>query len=249
MNKLGQVSLLIGISMLMAVLSVLALGHSQTNVPVLGIAMLALWLLPAKTVSSWLLWLGLSGFLWGLPEQPLALSIGLLMLFPLLNVAFSSKGTWQVGILLLSIVGAMNVGLMALQGEGKLSGSASFTLIQIASVVLIWIAARSWRPIASELPWVFGVLLVLCVMGEAIFALFSLSIIAMVMALQHISKTEYFDWIGRLSWILPSMAFACVAVVPYFSVDSSIFVSWLLVLGGGLLGEFLLDDSTEEEIH
>ncbi len=249
MNKVGQVSVLIGVSMLMAVLSVLSLGHTQYSVPTLGIAMLALWLLPAKTVSAWLLWLGLSGFLWALPDQPLALSISLLMLIPLLNVAFSSKGTWQVGILLLSIVGAMNVGLMALQGEGKLSGSASFTVMQIACVVLIWVAGRSWRPIINELPWVFGVLLVLCVMGEAVFALFVLSIIAMVMALQRIAKTEYADWVGRLSWILPTMGFACVAVVPYFVVDSSIFVSWLLVLGGGLLGEFLLDDSTEEEIH
>lgn len=42
---------------------------------------------------------------------------------------------------------------MALQGEGKLSGYASYTLIQILAVTLIWYVSRSWRPVKGNTWW------------------------------------------------------------------------------------------------
>lgn len=49
-----------------------------------------------------------------------------------------------------------------------------------------------------------------------------------------------------MMWILPAVGFATLVLVPWFEVPNPILVAWLLVLGGALLGEYLLEDPEEE---
>ena len=58
---------------------------------------------------------------------------------------------------------------------------------------------------------------------------------------------QHQDWIPPFACVLPPIGFTTLVVLPQFSVANPILVSWLLVLGGGLLGESLLDDPEEED--
>ena len=143
-------TLLIIVTLLLTVLGVNALAHSQGDLPIIALAIPALWLLPQGGVAAWLLLLGLGAFGYVLPEQPVALSVSLFMMLPILMICTSPKGCWQLGSLMISIVLAMNAGLMALQAEGKLPGSIGATVIQIIGIAIIWFAARSWRPVEGN---------------------------------------------------------------------------------------------------
>jgi len=169
-------ALLMIASVALTIVGVTALGHGQGEIPALALAIPALWILP----------------------QPLALSISLFMILPILAVSFSSKSPWQLGAMLIAVVIAMLFGLMALQTESKLSGSMGATCMQLMGVLMIWYAARSWRPVTGNTWWALG--------------------------------------------------FATLVLAPQFEVPSPILVSWLLILGGGLLGEFLLEENEEEEV-
>ena len=145
-------ALLVLVSIALTVLGVSALGYSQGDLPALALAIPALWLLPQGGVAAWLLLIALASFGIVLPEQPLALSIGIFMMLPVLSVTFSPKSNWQLGALLISVVLAMDVGLMALQSEGKLAGSVLATVVQIVAVSAIWYAARNWRHVDGNIP-------------------------------------------------------------------------------------------------
>ncbi|UTV28439.1 hypothetical protein [Photobacterium atrarenae] len=240
-------ALLIVVSIGLTILGVSALGHSHGELPALALAIPALWLLPQGGIYAWLLLVALGAYGMVLPEQPLALSISLFMMMPVFAVCFSPKGGWQLAALLLSIVLAMDVGLMALQGEGKLAGSASYTVIQILAVALMWYVGRCWRPVNGNTWWPLFLVVPLWVGGMEHAALVALCVTGLIAALQGMMKSKLHDWVPRLAWILPAVGFATLVLVPYFEVPNPILVAWLLVLGGALLGEFLIQE-TEEEI-
>ena len=148
---------------------------------------------------------------------------------------------------MVSIVAAMNVGLMLLQGDGKLAGSISSTLIQIIAIAMIWFSARSLRPVEGNALLPLALVCLLWVGGMESQALLALCITGLIAAMQTLTKLNFEDWIPRLSCILPAIGFATLVVMPHFEVDNPILVSWLLVLGSGLLGESLLDEPEEEE--
>ncbi|MGF1699134.1 hypothetical protein L4D09_02285 [Photobacterium makurazakiensis] len=239
-------ALLVMVSILLTIVGIGALGQSQGDLPALALAIPALWLLPQGGVSAWLLLVGLGSFGLVLPEQPLALSISIFMMLPVFAVCFSPKGSWQLAALLVAIVLAMDVGLMALQGEGKLSGSPVYTVIQIIAVGIIWIAARSWRPVEGNTWWPLFLVVPLWVGGMGHAALVALCITGIIAALQGMLNSKIAEWVPRMGWILPAIGFATLVLVPWFEVPSPVLVAWLLVLGGALLGEYLLEDPEEE---
>ncbi|GAA03572.1 VP0952 family biofilm-associated protein [Photobacterium leiognathi] len=240
-------TMLIAITLLLTVLGVNALAHSQGELPILALAIPALWLLPQGGVAAWLLLIGLGLFGYALPEQPVALSVSLFMMLPILIICTSPKGCWQLGSLMISIVLAMNAGLMALQGEGKLPGSITATLLQIIAIAIIWFAARSWRPVEGNTWWPIILVIPLWVGGMEHAALLALCVTGIIAALQSLSKMHLDEWIPKLACVLPAVGFATLVIMPQFDVANPILVSWLLVLGGGLLGESLLEDPEEEE--
>ncbi|WP_249199126.1 hypothetical protein [Photobacterium sp. GJ3] len=140
-------------SVFLTVIGVCTLGITTDDLPVLAVAMPALWLLPQGGLSAVLLLGGVGLYCAVLPQQPLALSVSLLMMFPVFSVSFSSKANWQVGALLFAVVVAMDAGLLALQSEGKLSGHVSDTLLQVLAVGMIWCAGRFWRPVPGNYGW------------------------------------------------------------------------------------------------
>ncbi len=239
-------ALLVLVSIALTVLGVSALGYSQGDLPALALAIPALWLLPQGGVAAWLLLIALASFGIVLPEQPLALSIGIFMMLPVFSVTFSPKSNWQLGALLISVVLAMDVGLMALQSEGKLAGSVLATLVQIVAVSVIWYTARNWRHVDGNTWWPLFLVIPLWVGGMEHAALVALCITGLIAALQGMKKVKLGDWIPRLVWILPAVAFATLVLTPQFEVPNPVLVAWLLVLGSALLGEFLLEEPEEE---
>lgn len=239
-------ALLVVVSIVLTVVGVSALGHSQGELPALALAIPALWLLPQGGIRAWLLLLGLGAYGIVLPDQPLALSISIFMMLPVFAVSFSPKSGWQLAALLISVVLAMDVGLMALQGEGKLPGHASSTIIQILAVTLIWYVGRSWRPVEGNTWWPLFLVVPLWVGGLEHAALVALCITGLIAAMQEMMKSKMREWVPRMAWILPAVGFATLVLTPYFEVPSPVLVAWLLVLGGALLGEFLLEEAEEE---
>ncbi|KMV30639.1 hypothetical protein L4D00_02465 [Photobacterium swingsii] len=238
-------ALLVLVSVALTVLGVTALGYSEGQLPALALAIPALWLLPQGGMAAWLLLIGLGAYGMVLPEQPLALSISIFMMLPVFNICMSQKSSWQLGALLISIILAMDVGLMALQSEGKLPGSSLYTVVQILAVGVIWFACRSWRPVEGNTWWPLFLVVPLWVGGMEHAALVALCITGLIAAMQGMEKVKFGDWVPRLSWVLPAVGFATLVVVPHFDVPNPILVAWLLVLGGALLGEYLLEDPEE----
>ncbi|MGF1724240.1 hypothetical protein [Photobacterium nomapromontoriensis] len=239
-------ALLVMASIALTIIGVSALGQSQGDLPALALAIPALWLLPQGGVSAWLLLIGLGSYGFVLPEQPIALSISIFMMLPVFAVSFSSKGTWQLGALLVAIVLAMDVGLMALQSEGKLAGSPSYTIVQIIAVGIIWIAVRSWRLVEGNTWWPIFLVVPLWVGGMEHAALVALCVTGLIATVQEMQKKKMQEWVTRMLWILPAVGFATLVVIPWLEVPSPILVAWLLILGGALLGEYLLEDLEEE---
>ncbi|OAN18551.1 hypothetical protein A3K86_06595 [Photobacterium jeanii] len=238
-------ALLVLVSVALTVLGVSAVGYSEGQLPALALAIPALWLLPQGGVAAWLLLIGLGVFGMVLPEQPLALSISIFMMLPVFNICISPKGGWQLSALLLSVILAMDVGIMALQSEGKLPGSPMYTVLQVLSVCVIWLACRSWRPVEGNTWWPLFLVIPLWVGDMQHAALVALCITGLIAALQGMAKIKHAEWVPRLSWVLPAVGFATLVVVPHFEVPNPILVAWLLILGGALLGEYLLEEPEE----
>ncbi|MDO6705117.1 hypothetical protein [Photobacterium sp. 1_MG-2023] len=232
-------------SVFLTVIGVCTLGITTDELPVLAVAMPALWLLPQGGLSAVLLLGGVGLYCAVLPHQPLALSVSLLMMFPVFSVSFSSKANWQVGALLFAVVIAMDAGLLALQSEGKLSGHMSDTLLQVLAVGMIWCAGRFWRPVQGNYGWPLLFALPLWLGGLAPSALIVLCIIGLIMAFQTLCQIQPQVWVTRLSWILPAIAFATVVLLPEFEVPNPVLVSWLMVLGSAILGEYLMAEAEE----
>ncbi|WP_249199125.1 hypothetical protein [Photobacterium sp. GJ3] len=65
------------------------------------------------------------------------------------------------------------------------------------------------------------------------------------MAFQTLCQIQQQVWVTRLSWILPAIAFATVVLLPEFEVPNPVLVSWLMVLGSAILGEYLMAEAEE----
>jgi len=227
-------------SILLVVIGVLAFGVSGGELPLLALAIPLLWLIPQGGVATWVLVSGISLFGWTLSEQPLSLSISVWTLFPLLMVVFSRRKSVHLIAFIVAVVLAMEAGIMALQYEGKLEGSASLTLIQIISVILVWIAARSWKPVNRNAWWPLVLVVPLWIGGLQHAALVALSITGLIVCLQSVGRSKYRDWLTMLSWLLPVIAFATLIISPNFEVPTSVMVSWLMILMIGWITDFMM---------
>ncbi|WP_413110598.1 hypothetical protein [Thaumasiovibrio sp. DFM-14] len=239
-------ALLIVISIFLSILGVFSLGIIDGDIPALVLAIPAVWLLPQGGAAAWLLLLSLGTYGLTLDSQPLSISIGVWMVMPVLDVTFSRKGNWQLGILMTVIVLAMYGGLMALQRDGKLDGEAFFTVVQLVGVVGVWCAARCWRMVKGNTWWPIAIMLPLWLTGGAHASLIGLCVVGLIASMQSMAKTEQSEYLERLVWILPAVTFAALVVTPRFPVPNAVLVCWLLVLCSAWLGEYLLDDPEED---
>nr|VVV04409.1 hypothetical protein AW0309160_01797 [Aliivibrio wodanis] len=232
------------LSFILVVIGVLAFGVSEGQLPFLALAIPMLWLIPQGGVATWILLAGFSLFGMTLNSQPLSLSVAVWTLFPLLMVIFSRRKSIHLIAFIVSVVIAMEAGIMALQYEEKLDGSAYLTLLQIVSVGLVWIAARSWKPVNSNVWWPLVLVIPLWIGGLQHAALVALSITGLIVCLQSIARSKYRDWLSMMSWLLPVIAFSTLVISPKFEVPTAIMVSWLMILLIGWVTDFMmqLDD-------
>ncbi|WP_375322803.1 hypothetical protein [Aliivibrio logei] len=234
------------LSFVLVVVGVLAFGVSGGQLPLLALAIPMLWLIPQGGVATWILLVGMS--LFGLTlnsSQPLSLSIAVWTLFPLLMVIFSRRKSVHLVVFIVSVVIAMEAGIMALQYEGKLAGSAYSTLIQIISVVLVWVAVRSWKPVNSNAWWPLVLVIPLWIGGLQHAALVALSITGLIVCLQSVGRSKYKDWLPMMSWLLPVIGFSTLIISPKFEVPTSIMVSWLMILLIGWVTDFMMQVDDE----
>ncbi|WP_300181181.1 hypothetical protein [uncultured Aliivibrio sp.] len=233
------------LSFVLVVIGVMAFGISGGDLPLLALAIPMLWLIPQGGVATWILLAGISLFGLTLGTQPLSLSIAVWTLFPLLMVIFSRRKSIHLIIFIISVVVAMEAGIMALQYEGKLAGSAYSTLLQICSVVLVWIAARSWKPVNRNAWWPLVLVIPLWIGGLQHAALVALSITGLIVCLQSVGRSKYSDWLPMMSWLLPVIGFSTLIVSPKFEVPTSIMVSWLMILLIGWVTDFMMQVDDE----
>ncbi|GLR76011.1 hypothetical protein [Aliivibrio sifiae] len=234
------------LSFVLVVVGVLAFGVSDGQLPLLALAIPMLWLVPQGGVATWVLLVGMS--LFGLTldsSQPLSLSIAVWTLFPLLMVIFSRRKSIHLVVFIVSVVIAMEAGIMALQYEGKLAGSAYSTLVQIISVVLVWVAVRSWKPVNSNAWWPLVLVIPLWIGGLQHAALVALSITGLIVCLQSVGRSKYKDWLPMMSWLLPVIGFSTLIISPKFEVPTSIMVSWLMILLIGWVTDFMMQVDDE----
>ena len=232
------------LSILLVVVGVFAFGISGGDLPLLAFIPM-LWLIRQGGVATWVLFGGISLFGLTLNEQPLSLSIAVWTLFPLLMVIFSRQKSMHLVAFIIAVVVAMEAGIMALQYEGRLGGTASLTLVQIISVILVWIAARSWKPVNQHAWWPLVLVIPLWIGGLQHAALVALSITGLIVCLQSLGRSKYSDWLSLLSWLLPVIAFATLIISPKFDVPTSVMISWLMILIIGWVTDFMMQVDDE----
>ncbi|EGA68630.1 hypothetical protein VISI1226_21619 [Vibrio sinaloensis DSM 21326] len=234
------------VTTLLAVVCARAISLSEGDIPVLALVIPALWILPQGGVVGLVLMAAMTTYGLTLPYQPIALSVSVWVLFPLLMVAFSKRSS--LGVLATSalIVVTLQVGIMVTQSSGKLSGEPIVTLIQTVAVVVIWWAATHWNSSNKHSWWALGLILPLWIADLSYAALVALSVTGIIASMESLSKLKSFKWGKLLCWTLPTVGFAALVVSPNIEVPNPVFVVWLCLLGTAWMTDYILRSAEEE---
>ena len=145
-------------------------------------------------------------------------------------VSFSKNSTF--GILMASgfIVCTLLAGLMLAQAGGKLIGEPIMTVVQAASIGIIWWCTSHWKTSTQHRWWVLLLLIPVWLMGSVNGAIVALCMVGLVAILESLSQSKTFSWDSLLCWTLPTIAFAALVVSPDVEVPKPIFVVWICLL-------------------
>lgn len=233
------------VTTLLAVVCARAISLSEGDIPVLALLIPALWVLPQGGIVGLILMAAMTTYGLTLPYQPIALSVSVWVLFPLLMVVFSKRSS--LGVILTSalIVMTLQVGIMVTQAGGKLAGEPFVTLIQTLTVVVIWWAANHWRPSNRHSWWVLGLILPLWVADLSYAVLVALSVTGIIASMESLSKLKSFKWTKLLCWTLPTVGFAALVVSPNVDVPNPVFVVWLCLLATAWMTDYILRSAEE----
>ncbi|PKF49290.1 hypothetical protein [Enterovibrio nigricans] len=232
-------------SAVMVVGAALSLAITDGNIPLIAFVIPALFFARGG-IAVWILAVGLVGFGVVTPDQPISISLSLWMILPALVLITGVKRNWQVSVLVISVIIAMECGLLALQSDQKLGGAMSYTLMQILYVVMVWISVYFWKPVKVSW-WPAVLILALLAGGWEHGALLAFCGSVLALALQELYRIGGEERGDKLSVILPAIAFATIVVIPDFSVPNPVFVAWLLSLTIAWLGDYLINTENEEE--
>ncbi|MGR5446153.1 hypothetical protein [Vibrio jasicida] len=235
------------VTTLLAVVCARAISLSEGDIPVIALMIPALWILPQGGFAGLVLLGAMTAYGVTLSMQPIALSIGTLVLFPLLMVVFSRRSS--LGVLLTAglIVLTLQVGIMVTQQAGKLDGSPWLTVLQTLSVVVMWWAARSWRPSEKHSWWSLLLLLPLWIAGLPYAVLLALGITGILASMEALTKIKNsIRWGKLLCWTLPTVGFAALVVSPNIEVPNPVFVVWICLLGTAWMTDYILRSSDEQ---
>ncbi len=235
------------IATLLAVVCVRAMSLSEGELPVLALMIPALWLLPEGGFAGLVLLGAMMAFGATLSVQPIALSIGMLILFPLLMVVFSHRSS--LGVLLTTglIVLTLQVGIIVTQLGGKLDGSASVTVVQTLSVITMWWSITHWKASNKHRWWSLLLLLPLWVADFTYATLAALSLIGMISSMETLTNLKQsIHWSKLLCWTLPTVGFAAIVVSPATDVPRPVFVVWICLLGTAWMTDYILRTDDEQ---
>ncbi|CAM3002641.1 hypothetical protein [Vibrio rarus] len=227
------------ITTLLAIICAQSIDVSQGNVPVLALAIPALWIISRSRASGIFLLVGLCLYGFTLSYQPTALSVSMWILFPLLMVAFSKRSNNSARWYVFGFFVFMQSGIIYSQNIGILNGEAIFTLLQIVSIAMIWLAAVSWK-ISSKHGW-WALLLVapLMIAGMAHAALISLTIVGIMVSMESMVKSQS-KLLKLQCWTLPTAAFASLVAMPSGNVQGIVLLVWLLILAAIWMTDYIL---------
>ena len=235
------------ITILLAVVCARAMSLSGGELPVLALMIPALWLLPQGGLAGIVLLGAMMAFGATLSMQPIALSIGILILFPLLMVVFSHRSS--LGVLLTTglIVLTLQVGIMVTQQGGKLAGSASVTVVQTLAVIVMWWSITHWKASNKHSWWPLLLLLPLWVADLTYAALVALCLTGMLASMETLIKIKQsIHWSKLLCWTLPTVGFAALVVSPATDVPKPVFVVWICLLGTAWMTDYILRCGDEQ---
>lgn len=235
------------ITTLLAIVCARTLSVSGGDVPVLALIIPALWILPQSGVAGFLLLGSMAVYGFTLPHQPIALSLSVWILFPLLMVTFSKRSSIYVLITSAAVICTMELGIMVTQAEGKIDGNWMVTLVQILSVMVAWFAARHWKPSSQHSWWSLALILALWIAGWTHAALIALCIVGIIASAETLPKISQFKWSKLLCWTLPTVGFAAIVAMPEIDIPNPVFVVWIFFLGTAWATDFVLRSNDEDE--
>lgn len=235
------------VTTLLAVVCARAISLSEGDIPVLALIIPALWIFPQGGIIGLVLMAAMTGYGLTLPYQPIALSVSLWVLFPLLMVAFSKRSSLAVVLTSFLIVATLLVGIMVTQAGGKLTGEPIVTLVQTLAVGVIWWAASHWKPSNKHSWWALGLILPLWMADLSYAALVALCITGIMASMESLSKLTSFRWSKLLCWTLPTVGFAALVVSPSIEVPNPVFVVWICLLGTAWMTDYILRSVEENQ--
>lgn len=220
------------IAILFSIVAAYVAGLSEGDIPIIAFLIPALWLLPKSGFSSVVMLLAMGIFGLTLPLQP---------------VAFSPRSNWGVILVSALIVLTLQVGIMVTQSAGKLEGSPMVTVVQIVMVMLIWWAARGWKPNHAHSWWALALVIPLWVAEQFYAVTLALLITGIIAACENLipKATPSLNWGSLLGWSLPCVSFAALVVSPATEVPNPVFVVWICILVTAWTTDYVLK-STEE---
>ncbi|WP_159651854.1 hypothetical protein [Vibrio atypicus] len=234
------------ITTLLAVVCARAISLSEGDIPVLALLIPALWILPQGGVVGLILMAAMTTYGLTLPYQPIALSVSVWVLFPLLMVVFSKRSSLTVVLTSALIVTTLQVGIMVTQSGGKLGGDAIITAVQTLAVIVIWWSATHWSSSNKHSWWALGLILPLWIADLSYAALVALSITGIIASMESLAKLKTFKWTKLLCWTLPTVGFAALVISPNIEVPNPVFVVWLCLLGTAWMTDYILRSAEEE---
>lgn len=228
------------VTTLLAIVCAQSIEVTQGNVPVLALAIPALWIFSRSRASGIFLLAGLCLYGFTLPYQPTALSVSMWILFPLLMVAFSRRSNASVRLCVFGFFLFMQSGIIYSQSVGVLQGEAVYTLLQIVSIAMIWLAAVSWKTSSKHGWWALFLTIPLFAADMAHAALISLTIVAIMASLEHMVQQRS-KYLKLQCWTLPTAAFASLVALPSGGqVQSIVLLVWLLILASIWMTDYIL---------
>ncbi len=235
------------VTTLLAVVCARAISLSEGDIPILALLIPALWVLPQGGVKGLILMAAMVTYGLTLPYQPIALSVSVWVLFPLLMVVFSRRSSIGVLAIAALIVVTLQVGIMVTQSGGKLEGEPIATIVQTLAVMVIWWTANKWRASSKHSWWVLGLILPLWLADLSYAALVALSVTGIIASMESLSRLKTFKWSKLLCWTLPTVGFAALVVSPNIDVPNPVFVVWLCLLTTAWMTDYILKSVEEEQ--
>ncbi|CAH0525302.1 hypothetical protein [Vibrio hippocampi] len=234
------------ITSLLAVFCVNSLSVSTSDVPVLALLIPALWLLPQGGIAGLMLLGSMLVYGLTLPSQPVALSIAVWTLLPVLMVVFSRRSNIWIVTIVGVIVSTLSLGILFTQASGGMGGSAIMSLVQGAAVCTAWYAVSHWRTrenrkgVRYHSWWALLLVIPMWIAGWATASAISLCLIGILAMVENLTRLKNLRWNKLLCWTLPTVGFAALVVNPAIDVPQPVFVVWLCLLGTAWMTDYIL---------